>query len=593
MKTAGTLIRRGDQGYALIIVMVFVGLALIVLASVMNFGKSTAMQADRNNLFTVSSAASEGATELVLAQMANDFYNQALQSTNSYMTNSLLPNATNWPVKFSFGNPNNTSAVTYVTMYPLNWTTNWAALFSTNAAGLHAFIANCSATSTATVTNQLYNVSAGVQLQFQLAAIPVFQYAIFYNLNMEIDPGAAMTVNGPVFSNGGIWAGSPFLTFAGPVAAVGIIATNATDPFSTGYTGGGGPTFQNGLSPNSPSVALPIGTTNDPNALRSLLSLPTNGITPNSSTGAMYFVNQADIIISNSASGVIAAYFQDSNNVSRLTSIPYDSTQIILNLLTLTLTTNASYSFATNASFYDYREGKTVQAVQFDVGAFNAWLGGLSGSVYNAQLHADAAHYIDSVYVYNGATASNTTLPAVRVADGAALPSHGLTVITPDPLYVMGNYNATGSSLNNGTNVANTVPAALIADAITILSANWNDHSYTNGYALSSRTPTNTTINAAAYEGIVPTNGTNYSGGVENFIRLLENWGASSPLTYNGSIVVMFPSKYATNYWKPVGNYYNPPKRNWAFDLNFQTQNGLPPLTPELRAVFRQGWASY
>ena len=46
----------------------------------------------------------------------------------------------------------------------------------------------------------------------------------------------------------------------------------------------------------------------------------------------------------------------------------------------------------------------------------------------------------------------------------------GLTVVTPDPLYVLGNYNANGSSLNNGTNVANTAPAALIGDAITVLS---------------------------------------------------------------------------------------------------------------------------
>jgi len=568
--------------------MVFIGLALLVLGTVMNWTYSTAIQAERNNLFTVSSAAAEGATEIVMAHMANDFYNEAFQGTNNYMTNSLLPNTAGWPDQFSFGNPYNTTAVTYVSINPVNWTTNWASLFSTNAAGLHAYVANCSASSTATMTNQLYNVSAGVQLQFELAAIPVFQYAIFYNLNMEIDPGAAMTVTGPVFSNGGIWAGASDLTFQGPVAAVGVVATNSSDPFSTGYTGSGGPTFQSGWTSNAPSVALPISTTNDPNALRALLNLPTNGITPNSSTGAMYFVNQVDIVISNSASGIITAYFQDSNNVTRLTAIPYDSTQIATNGAT-----NHIYSFATNTSFYDYREGKTVQAVQVDVGALNTWIRSTNGSGDNAQLYMDSGHYIDSVYVYNGATISNTTLPAVRVTDGAILPTNGLTMITPDPLYVLGNYNASGTSLNNGTNVANTVPAALMADAITVLSANWNDQLYTSSYLLTLRLPTSTTINAATYEGIVPTAGTNYSGGVENFIRLLESWGSLTPLTYNGSIVVMFQSKYATNQWKPTGNYYNAPKRYWAFDQNFQTQNGLPPLTPELRAVYRQSWTSY
>ena len=130
----------------------------------------------------------------------------------------------------------------------------------------------------------------------------------------------------------------------------------------------------------------------------------------------------------------------------------------------------------------------------------------------------------------------------MRVANGATLPSSGLTVVTPDPLYVLGNYNANGPSLNNGANVANTAPAALIGDAITVLTS-WSD-----SYSLANKTATNpngraataTTVNAATFEGIVPSTGNNYSGGVENFLRLLQNWSGKT-LTYNGSIVVMFP----------------------------------------------------
>jgi hypothetical protein len=180
-------------------------------------------------------------------------------------------------------------------------------------------------------------------------------------------------------------------------------------------------------------------------------------------------------------------------------------------------------------------------------------------------------------------------LPAVRVADGAVLPTDGLTVVTPDPLYVWGNYNASGSSLNNGTNVENTAPAALIGDAITVLSTDWSD-SYTSSTQLKSRTPGPTTINAAAFEGIVQSSGGNYSGGVENFLRLLENWNTTVPLTYNGSIVVMFPSQYATNNWS-YGSYYTAAVRNWAFDLNFTTQKGLPPLTPSVYTLIHESWA--
>jgi hypothetical protein len=131
-----------------------------------------------------------------------------------------------------------------------------------------------------------------------------------------------------------------------------------------------------------------------------------------------------------------------------------------------------------------------------------------------------------------------------------------------------------------------------MADSVTILSDNWNDPNYTPNYALSLRAATATYINAAALEGIVQSTNSNYSGGVENFLRLEEVW-SSIPLVYNGSIVVLFPSIYATNYWITPGTYYNAPIRNWGFDLNFNTQAGLPPLTPQSKAVIRGQWTGY
>ena len=37
---------------------------------------------------------------------------------------------------------------------------------------------------------------------------------------------------------------------------------------------------------------------------------------------------------------------------------------------------------------------------------------------------------------------------------------------------------------------------------------------------------------------------------------------------------------------------YNPPTRNWAFDLNFMDATKLPPGTPEVRALIRADWAA-
>lgn len=575
MKIRRKISQIKNRGYALMMTVVFIGIALLLLAGMMRWTSGSSLQTERNNLFHDSTGGADAATELTMAYMWRDFYNQALGTASSYT--SYLPDQEGWPVQFYFSNggtvPNHTGVVEQPTA--------WQALnaFGAPYAGLSGFAVECSVTATATTSNQPYAVSSTVEQKFQLAAIPIFQFAVFYNLNMEIDPGQPMSLTGPVFSNEGIWARG-LGTYDATISAVGAVATNGTDPYVSGKSDSNESVFDNGITTNADSLTLPLGTTNNPSATRSLLGLPPSGTAPYSVAGQDYFIDEANIIISNSPSGQLSAFYQDPNATTPITPIPYNAG-------------SNNYTFVTNVTFYDFREGKTVNAVQIDVGLLNFWLSSSSGGLgLNNKMELDNGHYINSVYVYNNNSMTSTTLPAVRVDDGATLPADGLTVVTPDPLYVLGDYNAHGTSLNNGTNVANTAPAALIGDAITVLSQNWDDSTYVPGGAGSStsaRVPAPTTINAATFEGIVPSNGANYSGGVENFLRLLENWTGSIPLTYNGSIVVMFPSQYATNNWS--GSYYGVPKRNWAFDLNFLSQNGLPPLTPEVRAIIRQSWA--
>ena len=142
-----------------------------------------------------------------------------------------------------------------------------------------------------------------------------------------------------------------------------------------------------------------------------------------------------------------------------------------------------------------------------------------------------------------------------------------------------------------------------MGDSITSLSDSWQDSATGNQPGAG-----NTTVNAAMLCGIVQTDNTisgDYSGGVENFMQSLEDWTKDSwgwqqgTLTYNGSIVVMYPSQYATNHWKgpgspgsgpPYPHYYNAPTRNWSFDQNFKTPSKLPPLTPQTKALIRGQW---
>jgi hypothetical protein len=422
-------------------------------------------------------------------------------------------------------------------------------------------------------------------------------------MNMEICPGVNMTVNGKTHVNGQIWADpGANLTFSDTVetTANNIIYSRNTNNDSQANTANPNVVYLNpNGSTNTPSLSansltMPLGT-NMVNLADILYPSPA-GVDPNSAVGQEYFYNQADIIVSNSSSGRLSVYYHNSNSTPQLQLIS-PITNIVSHV------TNVYYSFLTNVSFYDYRESDTIQAVQLSVTNFGVWVTNNSttngGQYYNNQNTSGSSskgHAINSVYIYNNVPMTSSQLPAVRVANGSVLPSSGLTVVTPQPIYVLGNYNASGSSLNNGTNVVNAAPAALIGDAVTVLSTTWKD-TYTINTNLSSRNAGSTTVNAAAFEGIVESTnigGTKYySGGVENFLRLLENWTGDT-LTYNGSIVVMFDSRYATNRWQIPGNYYNIPTRAWGFNVNFsQGQDKLPPLSPQVRTLVPTGWSVY
>ena len=613
---------RARQGYALILTLVFLAVTLIMLSSVMWWASSNGQVTRQNELFTTAESAADAATETVVANLDFDWtYSQALQSASHYSTLP-LPNQSAWPMQFQYSDGSGNNGVTGVTVA----LTNYYAAVGSEFQGLSGYKQPCSITSTATTIGQAYTVSATVQQTVEAVIIPLFQFAIFYNMNLEIDPGATMAINGPVFSNQSIWDGTPNVTFNSTVSAAGLVYDDSTDPtnddpWASGKTDSGTPSGNYAIQPLSgrDSLTLPIGNSsnNTPSSVEAVINLVTNGYgAPNpqaySTNGQVYLFNESDLIISNSANGLagprsatnITIWYQDPNNsASYLTKLNPDVTNVVAGV------TNKYFSFVTNVSYYDYRESDTVQAVQVDVGKLNTWLTA-GGSTVNHTSYSDNGHGIQSIYVYNNVSPTVSRLPAVRLVNGAQLPhttdpngvypaTSGLTVTTPQPLYVQGNYNVQTASSSAGasagtTNTANTYPAAIIGDAITILSTSWSDN-YASGLNLSGRTaPVPTTINAAALEGIVQSTNSNYSGGVENFLRLEEDWSAGSgvTLTYNGSIVVMFPSQYATSPWS-YGSYYTAPNRNWSFDYNFTNPNKLPHVSPKVFRLIRDVWKAY
>jgi hypothetical protein len=190
---------------------------------------------------------------------------------------------------------------------------------------------------------------------------------------------------------------------------------------------------------------------------------------------------------------------------------------------------------------------------------------------------------------------------ALKLINGGQgnLPTSGLTVAAENPVYVQGNYNATSSLVATESHQ----PAAVVADALTILSNSWNDaNSFQAPNNRLGRVATTTGYRFAVAAGKslsfpYPTLGSpmflfGTDGGVANFLRYLEEWPSGTTIRYRGSIVSLFISRQATGTYKCCQRVYDYSAREYNFDTDFLLPALLPPSTPMFRDVntltFRQ-----
>lgn len=172
----------------------------------------------------------------------------------------------------------------------------------------------------------------------------------------------------------------------------------------------------------------------------------------------------------------------------------------------------------------------------------------------------------------------------------------GFSVVAENPVYVLGNYNSNaGDPFWANTNAADIphAAAAVMADAVTLLSNNWSDlNDMANTLTLGNRPATNTYYRMAVAGGknmnFPQPNGTGQDfgtdGGVHNFLRYIETWGGAT-LSYRGSLVSLYYSQYSTGTFKCCTLVYSPPNRNYYFDTEFLIPTNLPPGTPMLQDV--------
>lgn len=270
-------------------------------------------------------------------------------------------------------------------------------------------------------------------------------------------------------------------------------------------------------------------------------------------------------------------------------------------------------------SFNDRRENKVVTSVDLNLGNLRQSVAGTAASsalkFANNTAYAldtpDTSGWNGIVYVdvqnpdsgwkpfVSGTKTTASTRTAVRLVNAGQVPNRaatnaagslGFTLATNAPLYSVGNVNADGNS-STGSNsqpdsgkvtaLGTECPVSLVADAYTPLSANWKDaNSAANDTA---NPPAFTEISAALTVGVVKSAGNKYSGGLENYPRLLEQWNGTT-LRIRGSLTALYESRYATGSWS--GSYYSVPTRDWGFSAIF-SGGVYPPGTPVLRSYRR------
>jgi hypothetical protein len=570
METLSRSPQLHQAGSALVLTLIMTGIALAILASAMSWSAHTTQMTHRSIQYTRSVAAAEAGTEKVLSQMTKDYLagGAPLVSGNLGSYRTLVPSTTDssyWS-RWEFNNAEGNVGRSYVQLSSVGTYASLGGTFSS----LRGVTTTYTVVAHARESNAPQNVVAGVLQGIKLTRVPIFQFAMYSSGIMELQAGRNMTITGPVHANDTIYTGpSSNMTFKGSVSSAGSIIFGFNPNGPNTNTPSGTVVYEQQVHEHVGALTLPIGATNTPAGIREIIHPPPVGEDPNSTIGRLRYYNQADMILTVSATGGITATSGKFNNFTTLISSN--------ELRAMVTTTN---------QFDDDREVKTVRPIDINIGALAAW------SLTNTSLRPALGSNVSSVYVVDQRTLG-TNLGAVRLVNGRQLPASGLTVVTARPLYVWGHYNQPNSANLGTSNTLTTLPASLIADAVTALSPKWTDANSFN--SLASRIADPVTVNAAILTGVVETTSADYSGGMENFIRLLETWstnGVTMPVTYNGSMVKMFPSLYATNRWRPGLKYYTIPLRSWAYDRNFDTEAKLPPLTPSLMYVARGQWAN-
>ena len=409
-------------------------------------------------------------------------------------------------------------------------------------------------------------------------AIPIFQFGVFFEKDLEITNGPSMTFDGWIHSNGKIYLSSNNAWYRDVITTPNQVIHNRKDKDSPLNGVWIADAFGTDVNLNFDSRTNPV-----PADFR----LESNNRFDNRLKSGAYGVDSLNVPL---PAGMPARAVMEPRLVADVAAvraakfswkadwyieIDMGDANICNGVGTLVVRNggsvlpsepecNAIFSMV-NDAFYEGREGRFADALTIDMAELSAWVGGDTSKETRIL-------YITFTDLGTSPDPQNDgDYPIVRLENGSILPNP-ITIATDYPIYVQGDYNTIGWQ-----------PAAVVGDAINLLSNAWVDGDNTGP---GMETAANTSYYMAILAGHSATpwdwfdGGGNapYGGGLENYPRFIESWSGRTA-TYAGSLVSLSESQYALASWS-YGSYYRAPSRNWSFDTRFEDPTNLPPGTP-------------
>jgi hypothetical protein len=504
--------------------------------------------------------------------------------------------------------------------------------------GLYALVRNYDITTRA--TDSAGNASRAV-VTVKAAAIPIFQFGVFYEKDLEITNGQRLDMQGWVHTNGNIYARS-----GGGLYLHNIVTTpnkfyfrrkDGTNPGGTDqvYIDDAGATARqlnndsDGL-PSYPAFRTWSETrfsgrlkTNaygvDSLRLPLPLSVPPEELIADRNNGGPDSPEEQESKFAWKADFYVNIDYSRINNTMCATVGATDIQYIRTAGRTTPTTAECALIFAADSNmWWESREQTFVDEITIDYQRLFAWMAA-NTSNQSSIMYITVRNIptVDETYPAGARCATACTFrpyPVLKIVNASVL-GRPFTIATNLPVYVQGDYNSTVA----------WQPSAVIGDAFTWLSAGFSTTGIVNRpggagvvtggvtrwvWAPAAASAGTTTIYAAilAGHGATPFDwvapgvtplGCNYTGagsqsyfyggGLENFPRFLENWGGRTAF-YRGSLVSIAFAQKASNYCGWAGAYYGVPTRNWAFDTRFQDPANLPPGTPVVGSVVQTAY---